>query len=260
MASAPARLTQLSTETEAHMSSVKLVDELVRASPDLAKIVGTQAQTRVQMTKALWKYIADNDLQSLADPRRINPDPLLAAVLGDDRPLDMYEMTDLVAKHVIAAGDQPTAPVGRPIRPPQTPVTQAVPAQTERPATVKTRIGQQSFREAVLALWDGQCALSGLEVPELLRASHIKPWQTSSDSERLDPFNGLLLAPNLDRAFDCGFITFADDGLLVVSPQLPSSAARALGLSATERLRKVPEQSKPFLAYHRRYVFRRTSP
>ena len=54
--------------------------------------------------------------------------------------------------------------------------------------------------------WDSKCAVTGLAIPELLKASHIKPWKDSTDEERLDIFNGLLLAPHLDAAFDRGFI------------------------------------------------------
>jgi len=62
----------------------------------------------------------------------------------------------------------------------------------------------------LLDLWEGRCAVTGLAVPELLRASHIKPWaDCETDAERLDVYNGFLLAPHLDAAFDLGFITVA---------------------------------------------------
>src|SRR5690606_34400174 len=63
---------------------------------------------------------------------------------------------------------------------------------TERTSEVRQRIGQDVFREALMDLWQGRCALSGVELPPvLLRASHAKPWAESNDTERLDPFNGL---------------------------------------------------------------------
>ena len=71
---------------------------------------------------------------------------------------------------------------------------------TEREAVVKQRIGQQMFRNGLMTLWHGRCAISGLDVPELLRASHAKPWAAGTDEERLDFYNGLLLSANLDAA------------------------------------------------------------
>jgi putative restriction endonuclease len=73
---------------------------------------------------------------------------------------------------------------------------------TERQALVKSRIGQGPFREALVKRWDGRCAVTGFAIVKLLRASHIKPWRDSNHAERLDPYNGLLLAPGYDAAFD----------------------------------------------------------
>lgn len=79
--------------------------------------------------------------------------------------------------------------------------------------------------------------MTGLALPELLRASHIKPWaECSTDDERLDVFNGLLLAPHLDALFDAGWVTFDDDGMVLVSASLPSDAAMLLGVSMTWRM------------------------
>ena len=64
--------------------------------------------------------------------------------------------------------------------------------------------------------------ITGLGAPELLRASHIKPRaDCDTDAERLDVFNGLLLAPHLDAVFDSGFITIAEDGTVLLSNALP---------------------------------------
>ena len=93
------------------------------------------------------------------------------------------------------------------------------------------RVGQDIFRRGLLEYWDGRCAITGLAVPELLRASHIKPWAAcDTDAERLDIFNGLLLAPHLDAAFDAGFITIAKDGAVLVSNTLPPHAWSPIGL------------------------------
>ena len=91
---------------------------------------------------------------------------------------------------------------------------------TEKLALQKARIGQGRFRADLLDLWQGRCALTEVDMPELLRASHVKPWRTSNDSEKLNAFNGLLLAVHLDALFDQLLITFQDSGEMVVSKRL----------------------------------------
>jgi hypothetical protein len=132
---------------------------------------------------------------------------------------------------------------------------------TEREALVKQRVGQSLFRDALLDLWDGKCAVSGLDVPELLRASHAKPWaECASDAERLDPFNGLLLAPHLDALFDRGYLTFDELGKVIWSAAMPEDACAALGLADTTFvLRWIDPRHASYLEYHRAHVFRGTS-
>lgn len=127
---------------------------------------------------------------------------------------------------------------------------------TEREATVKQRIGQDLFREGLLALWDRRCAITGLAVRELLRASHAKPWKDATDEERLDVYNGLLLAAHLDAAFDAGLISVGDGGEILSSPTLDDSARAMLGLSARLRIERLTNRHAPYLAWHRQYVFR----
>ena len=70
-------------------------------------------------------------------------------------------------------------------------------------------------------------------MPTLLRASHIKPWRAASGAERLDKFNGLLLTPNLDLAFDQGLISFDDHGQILLGEDLDPDSARALNITPT---------------------------
>jgi len=132
---------------------------------------------------------------------------------------------------------------------------QAVPS-TEREAAVRQRVGQDLFRRGLLALWEGRCALSGLAMPELLRASHAKPWAVSSDAERLDIYNGLLLTAHLDAAFDSGLITFGAVGELVISTRLGASECHLLGLDRSWPPLPFRPLHQPYMAYHREYVFR----
>src|SRR5690606_31477276 len=109
----------------------------------------------------------------------------------------------------------------------------SMPRATEIERLQIQRVGQDLFRQGLLELWEGRCAVTGLAIPELLRASHIKPWaDCATDAERLDVHNGLLLNPNLDLAFDRGFITFADSGDIVISPSVSGHAQVALGIHA----------------------------
>lgn len=135
-----------------------------------------------------------------------------------------------------------------------------LPRSTEAERLVVQRVGQNLFRSALLDFFQGRCCVTGLAVPELLRASHIKPWaDCTSDEERLDVFNGLLLAPNLDALFDGGWLTFDDSGRVVVSATLPFDAASRLGVSAAWRIGTLAAAHRSYLAYHREHVFRRAS-
>ncbi|HTR56150.1 MAG TPA: HNH endonuclease [Kofleriaceae bacterium] len=119
------------------------------------------------------------------------------------------------------------------------------------------RVGQDLFRQGLVDFWDGSCAVTGLTVPELLRASHIKPWaDCATDAERLDVHNGLLLSPNLDLTFDRGFITFADGGDIVISPALGADAQAALGIHAGLRAHGIADGHRAYLPWHREHIYR----
>ena len=117
-------------------------------------------------------------------------------------------------------------------------------------------MGQDIFRNALIAFWQGRCAVTGLAVVPLLRASHIKPWAACvNNEERLDVFNGFLLAPHLDALFDGGWITFDDAGRLVKSPLLDDAAAQLLGITCEMKLVCMAEEHLDYLEYHRRNIF-----
>ena len=126
-------------------------------------------------------------------------------------------------------------------------------SSTEKSSLVKARIGQGTFRQRLIGLWGG-CSVTGFKDSNLLVASHIKPWRASSNAERLDKHNGLLLIPNLDRAFDAGLITFEMDGKIRISPQL--SDTEKLGITPVLRVSPKPE-NEIYMAFHRSIVFRK---
>lgn len=134
--------------------------------------------------------------------------------------------------------------------------TAALPRSTEAERLVVQRVGQNLFRDGLLDLWEGRCAVTCLAVPALLRASHIKPWaDCETDAERLDVYNGILLAPHLDAVFDLGFITVEDDGAIVVSEALDADARVVLGLDQSLRVRGITDGHRGYLPWHRQHVF-----
>lgn len=117
------------------------------------------------------------------------------------------------------------------------------------------RIGQNDFRKNLLKHWKS-CAVTGLKVTSLLKASHIKPWAKSTPKEKLDPFNGLLLIPNLDTLFDNGLISFNSDGKIITSSKLSHAEFELLGVTAELKIRKLNEAHLPYLTYHFENIFK----
>lgn len=100
---------------------------------------------------------------------------------------------------------------------------------TERSAQILCRIGQGAFRKDLMHQFGSRCAVTGCDLPELLRASHIVAWAADA-SLRRDPTNGLLLCAHIDAAFDAHLISFADDGTMMFSQRLSEQKAKALGI------------------------------
>lgn len=122
---------------------------------------------------------------------------------------------------------------------------------SEKTAYISARVGQGKYRSKLISYW-GKCALTGYSDVRLLLASHIKPWRDSTHDEKLDPYNGLLLLPNLDMAFALGYITFSEKGTLKASEFIDSP--RILGINKKMKL-NVASQHQDYLAYHRENVF-----
>jgi len=116
---------------------------------------------------------------------------------------------------------------------------------------VRQRLGQERFRAAMLDYWGDACAVTGVTLPEVLRASHAKPWaECASDAERLNVFNGFLLTANLDALFDRFLITFDEVGQLLISPQLTERQLQPLGIHPDMKLRWLSEAHRGYLAFH----------
>lgn len=124
---------------------------------------------------------------------------------------------------------------------------------TEKKQEILSRIGQGDFRNRLLKYWKG-CSVTRLSNYEILKASHIKPWSLSTDVERLDVFNGLLLIPNLDCLFDKGLISFDNNGYIIISTLLSPDDISILGLNSNMSF-TIKEEHKKYLEFHRKNIF-----
>ena len=129
---------------------------------------------------------------------------------------------------------------------------------TEVKRTVSQRIGQLQFRNKVIKL-EGACPITGVASPAFLRASHIKPWRVCETAEeRLDPYNGLALAPHIDQLFDQGYITFDTSGSLILSDECPPMIPIQWGFEEkiSQSLIEVNSKRSKYINYHNRHVFK----
>lgn len=117
---------------------------------------------------------------------------------------------------------------------------------------IKTRIGQHTFREVILEIYQNRCCLTGLDLPALNRASHIIGWAERKDT-RMNPRNGLCLSATYDAAFDRKLITFDEDYRLVLSKTIrehfPSDSLRSYFLSRAGQRIELPGSFQPHQEY-----------
>lgn len=137
------------------------------------------------------------------------------------------------------------------------------PEGASRRALVQVRVNQSFFRSAVLAAYDSRCCITGLDIPELLNASHIVPW-AADPANRTNPRNGLCLNAAHDRAFDCGLLTVSPEYVVRLSPIVKRNRndtvknffTRYEGVKIRLPERFVPDPA--FLRYHNERIFRKT--
>lgn len=125
--------------------------------------------------------------------------------------------------------------------------------ETEREALVKSRRGQGKFRELLLNR-EPRCRITGVDKPEHLIASHIKPWRSATNYERLDPENGFMLTPSIDHLFDKGFISFGNDGAVLLADIADRVAMERMGVigeGVTENIGALTHGQKEYLDWHR---------
>lgn len=131
---------------------------------------------------------------------------------------------------------------------------QIKPNRTERRGLVNTRVGQGAYRKSILHRWEYQCAVTGFNNLKVLVASHIVPWKDSSDEQRLDVDNGILLSPDFDGLFDKHLISFENSGKIILSSEIENNGYSRLGISGKEIITSLSDGNKSYLAQHRQKI------
>ena len=129
---------------------------------------------------------------------------------------------------------------------------------TEVVSLIKARKGQGAYRKSLEDYWESRCSVTGTpdsNKGKLLIASHIKPWADSNNAERMDQFNGLLLIPNLDKAFDRGYITFDRSGAILISSFFKAPSGFDISKDLCINSNKLNQNHFQFLDYHRKEIF-----
>lgn len=122
-------------------------------------------------------------------------------------------------------------------------------------AIVNVRVNQGRFRDLLLKRYNKCClSLCGVKDHALLIASHIKPWTESESKEKLHVDNGFLMCPNHDRLFDKGYITFDDDGKIIISDKLKENDRVYLNVDSRMHI-ELTDGNKKYLKFHRENVF-----
>lgn len=132
-----------------------------------------------------------------------------------------------------------------------------------REVTIQQRVNQFAFREMILSNYENRCALTGIDIPELLVASHIVPWSVD-ESNRLNPSNGICLSPLYDKMFDRGYIGIREDYTVELSKELKQNIRKDyydehVAIIEDRRL-IMPVEHAPnldFLEYHYNNIFSR---
>lgn len=126
-----------------------------------------------------------------------------------------------------------------------------VPNITERAGLVTSRVGQGAYRKGIMHRWENRCAVTGYNYSKVLIASHIVPWRESTDKERMDVNNGILLSPTYDALFDKHLISFGDDGEILLSDQLKLTQHSKLGITGDESIVGLRDQNLEYMERHR---------
>lgn len=128
--------------------------------------------------------------------------------------------------------------------------------ETESKAKTKVRLGKQKFRNELMDQWNGTCAICEIKLSALLKASHSKPWKDSTEAERLNRYNGLLLCRNHAALYDEGFIAFDGQGKIHISSQIPEEDYEKYAIHAKVKIVRM-EENKYYFKWHKKHMLKK---
>lgn len=229
--------------------------QLRHGNPEVIRLAAAMGRTPSSVSMKLCNFASFDAALQARGVRGLTGASRADKAVWDEFHADWEAMG--AASEAMARGEASEAVLGREIKLP----ANVFDGATESERTVRVRLGQAFFRQAVLASYGVRCCITGNPVPELLIASHILPWGTHPE-HRVNPRNGLCLARTQDAAFDAGLITLDEDLRLVLSRRLrdylPSESIERGFVAYEGKVIELPDKFRPegeFLARHRERVF-----
>lgn len=135
---------------------------------------------------------------------------------------------------------------------PQADLQENSPNVTERKGLVTTRVGHGAYRKRIIHRWEYKCAVTSFDKLNVLVASHILPWSESSDQQRLDVNNGILLSPTYDALFDRKLISFENTGKIILTESIDIEALKKIGVTGNEKIKNLSRYNMEYLDIHRK--------
>jgi len=137
---------------------------------------------------------------------------------------------------------------------------QSCPEGMNKKVYTNKRVNHAVFSRWLMKNDDGKCRLCQLAIKRLLVASHIKPWAACKDhpKDRINPANGLLLCCAHDALFDKGYISFDENGSIMISSLLNDEARKQLNVSTNMDI-TIKDGNNYFLEYHRKKIFKQNA-
>ncbi|GEK34768.1 HNH endonuclease [Kurthia sibirica] len=131
-----------------------------------------------------------------------------------------------------------------------------IPLITQSEASLKRsiRVGHEKYSAILSPIWHGECAICQINIPELLYASHSKPWRESTTEERFNAYNGILLCQNHAMLYKAGYIGFDGTGQIMISPRIAVSDYEKLTITPKMKIQR-SEEHKSFFRWHRKHIF-----
>ena len=123
----------------------------------------------------------------------------------------------------------------------------------EKEYIAKCRLHQNELRIRLMEKRNRKCMLCGVDIPEILIASHIKSWRDSNEDERVDLENLLLLCAGHDALFDKGLISFDDDGVILISEKISEQCRKNLNITPDMSISKISAEMQKYMEYHRQH-------